>query len=1207
MTTTAADQDLIDSAHEAWEAAIAIEPALGRVDAAQLATIERQIERVDALRVASPYRGVPSSLSQPGSEHEVEARTMIANVYARSAVVAVAAGRADIADRWLGIAVELAVEPELRREIEAARREPEAYRQLAHGRNLMRNGKERAAVKLWTALSKRGSGDPLAALAVAALDAPRPLNGKMPGLGSVNGFGTSFFGRRDRWDDDSYVTTQCITALFVPVFPLSAYRVQDSGDGYMVMAKHRLSRFARIVQLALPAAIVVAIAGAAIHSHLNDPTRLAQQRWDDMSERVAAASTPDVALKLLDDRLGSDDRFRVGASRVESAGAEVVRQTARLVPTPMARAHVDQASRVVRRYLALPTEARGGVARDAMLATLDGWVRQLASAELADARLMLLRQAKEIADARRGGPIDVQIREARITVAQARAEQDPLDSLAILMEAPDTDATRIATDIVKRLADAPSMLVEAGADLDTWLAQSVPDTALRERVVAQRTMALSTRDESKAEELSAAKLAAMQKARPWDQWVAVRLAQEAASEGKLDVAGTRLRKLGPPGLMIREGRMLLGQIASSEGKLDEADALLTGLLGARLERFVAASAELEATVKAIQSTVEGKLRTGDLPYELMTNLQTASEDKQGELVRAWFEKEVDRDAKVIAARAVLEATSDVVPISIASGSVKLRRAQSLDGAARDAMLLEAERAFLAVKSAAEGQPEFQINLGEIYARLGKVSESEAQFKAVLDGGEPRLSLAVAQVYRDIGNTARAKEVATKMYGSGANDIKYASAILMSLLSTDDEEQESWLRKADPSSPYVKAALLEREAHKADEQGKESECAAKYAQAAKMHLAAATGQQVAGFNNAAVAHQNRFECSGDLEAIDEATAAFERAYRVRGDEPIVVGNLAEAHRYKGLLKILGKRVDVRVLRPRTSQIESMIAMLLEGPERDAIRAELLAEPSLRRSRELYAQFQVLAPSNANSYMRQLLDADQRSDVTAAEAIVEAARRAKGLDLSEQRAHHDKAKAGENDAGDIEDSRTALARYDAMLAKKLDPRTRAAVLFMQLGSRSHLALYAGETEHYAVMRRAAKDIESGWPALRLAGFLHGVVIDEAGSAADAKAWLALRRERSAVSALGKLADSGSPLAMAVKSSPQWTEIAALLRADMSRPGIDDLRLARLIGDAALEQRMRAVVDDRLRRLQTELWALLQPWDDEAKEALAYLDRR
>jgi hypothetical protein len=43
---------------------------------------------------------------------------------------------------------------------------------------------------------------------------------------SIQGFGTGLVGRRDFWPDGSYVTTEWIVAMFVPLIPLRSLRIK---------------------------------------------------------------------------------------------------------------------------------------------------------------------------------------------------------------------------------------------------------------------------------------------------------------------------------------------------------------------------------------------------------------------------------------------------------------------------------------------------------------------------------------------------------------------------------------------------------------------------------------------------------------------------------------------------------------------------------------------------------------------------------------------------------------------------------------------------------------------------------------------------------------------------------------------------------------------------------------------------------------------
>lgn len=48
---------------------------------------------------------------------------------------------------------------------------------------------------------------------------------------TFNGIGTKYYGKREKAEDGSYVTTNWIVFLYVPLIPLGSYRVRPLGEG----------------------------------------------------------------------------------------------------------------------------------------------------------------------------------------------------------------------------------------------------------------------------------------------------------------------------------------------------------------------------------------------------------------------------------------------------------------------------------------------------------------------------------------------------------------------------------------------------------------------------------------------------------------------------------------------------------------------------------------------------------------------------------------------------------------------------------------------------------------------------------------------------------------------------------------------------------------------------------------------------------------
>ena len=156
-------------------------------------------------------------------------------------------------------------------------------------------------------------------------------------------------------------------------------------------------------------------------------------------------------------------------------------------------------------------------------------------------------------------------------------------------------------------------------------------------------------------------------------------------------------------------------------------------------------------------------------------------------------------------------------------------------------------------------------------------------------------------------------------------------------------------------------------------------------------------------------------------------------------------------------------------------------------------------------------------------------------------------------------------------------------------------------------SRLGLYKADPAALGRARDAAAEAMRLWPALDGNALIAATLIDEAGLAGDAKAWIAARRMLGASSALAKLVADHAPLAAKILAAKPWADVVTYARADTRRPELGDLRLARVLGDPTLEARTKAVLDDKLERLGLELTIVIDPTDPNAKQDLAELDKR
>ena len=391
-----------------------------------------------------------------------------------------------------------------------------------------------------------------------------------------------------------------------------------------------------------------------------------------------------------------------------------------------------------------------------------------------------------------------------------------------------------------------------------------------------------------------------------------------------------------------------------------------------------------------------------------------------------------------------------------------------------------------------------------------------------------LTLEVARLYRNLGSTARATEVATKLFGSAPAAVRSEAAVLLGLLTEADEAtSERWYREADPASLFARNALLELDARRAMREGQWQRCATLFAQSAKASLEHASAVNSAGYNNAATAYMRAFGCSADVAWLDKAEAAMTRAHQLTPADPIVVGNLVAVLRNRATVRALGRRVDVAALGLDSATARAVVSTLLDRDTAAVIGAELAADRAWVRARALAAQVVVLAPNNPDAYELGFEDAAVRRDVVAATALIEQLRRARALDTSAAADARRRAQSAADDAQD----RAALGAYrdrlSAALARRdLDDRTRAVGHLVRGVVQSRLAVIDGAAATADACGQDLAEAARRWPALDVAHGALACAIDAIALAdRDAERWRQDRRATDAIGALGLEVDLAS----------------------------------------------------------------------------------
>ncbi|MEM9193571.1 MAG: hypothetical protein AAGF12_30635, partial [Myxococcota bacterium] len=704
----------------------------------------------------------------------------------------IAAGRADVGNALLRQALALAPGPQ-RLELECAEREPEPWMALVRGRWLLRQGRFDDADRVLREGRKLASDTDLKKAIDEALATPRPLSGA-PNLFTLNGVGTMLYGQRGHSSDGSYIATLFFTLVFIPVMPLTAYRVVSQGDGgYLFLAKEQLTKVQRWWRLSVP---LMAVMGA---------VALSVGVWWASPERKASGAVADaVALEEQGDGEAALQAYNavlreysgvVDEGTLAPAAAGTIRVLAGRIEEPLTAGRVDEVTRLVVRYEQLPPRFQGGEALDLLLARAERWAGQVGhgSIEDAEASLRVLREVERLSTS----PTPEFLRRVasvELGLADALATDWPIYAVELYSKHPDDDhAVAQGARLLARLADKPSVLVELEPQIERFANAATGMESGRAALEAAKSAledpARATALTSNDPEALAAALARF----PGDQRLTIALAELRRADGEPAEALELLEACGSLGELLDEALTLHAACAAEVNRLEDADRSLSRLVSVRLPNFTEAQRNYGLAANRLVDAIHAQLDRGVFPSDLDRRLQgTFDEARQQEIFQEWLGERVDTDPELMALRAAYEAQSSVVPAALTLGTIKLRRAAGVSGEAKEQLLVEAERAFLAIQGEAEGVPSYHMGLGQVYHRLGKVEEGEAELEALLASGDPDIVLSVAAVYRELGLVGRAREVAEDVFSRGAQPFADSAASFLAVVSDDLDEKEEWL-------------------------------------------------------------------------------------------------------------------------------------------------------------------------------------------------------------------------------------------------------------------------------------------------------------------------------------------------------------------------------------------------------------------------------
>ena len=932
--------------------------------------------RVDMVResMEQMFDDLPGALEEADeAELKARVRTRVADVSGQTAALLYASGNSDGCRRMLEKSVRLSEEPAHRAQYEAGLAEPELYCRYEHATWMLGKGRFDKADKLLKRVMKESRQPALKDSARRALRGPRPIK-KAPSLFTINGCGVGLYGKRDEAPDGSYVATYFICLIFIPVFPLTAYRVREAdGNSYQFYSKDSLGPVTRWWQRLVLAGIAGMFLWSNVDGYLNSPERLGRLALEEA--RTAEATLPrEQAIA----RYSSVIDTQTDATARTQAADAVVRLSLTDLPTPCKRDAVEPVGRVVRSIATQASNALGGAPADRLSERIDACAREIGQETMADARAALT-VVEEALSVTPGKPALIERQGAlKRSLAERLVAERPLQALALYVEIPGKESLEAAQAIIDTFGEAPSLWLEASSTVHAWTQHRDQDRSRSEKVAFYRKQletarATHAKDMALIEEGDEAKLVKALKASPGNQALAVAVAGFARGQGDAKGALATLTALGPLGRLTGEAQMMLGLCHRDLGQLVEADAVLSSLVDERLEPFQRVQRKYAQEADALEERLISQARAGDLPSDVQNRLEVASgsKEQQQKIFGEWLSERMEADPGLERLREEYLRHQPVVTASLMLGMVKLQRANETEGEARQALLGEAERVFLSIRQEAEGNPRFHLGLGQVYHRLGRAEEGDKELRGVVERKDPELTLEVVRVYRDMDKLEQARPLAEEVYSTAKEEAhKHLAAALMARMATDDDEEEKWLRKGDTSSSYIQDSLLELQADRALREGRHEEADKAYAKCVAFRSRDAKHNSSAA-NNAAMSLQGRYLATGDVAHLRAAVRYLEDAVRLAPDNAIAVGNLADTQEYLGTLTVLERWVRTKPLQLTSGEAQELMGVLLGGPLREQVLRAMDADPALRRSQELSQQEQTLAPGKASGWQRQLL--------------------------------------------------------------------------------------------------------------------------------------------------------------------------------------------------------------------------------------------
>lgn len=558
-------------------------------------------------------------------------------------------------------------------------------------------------------------------------------------------------------------------------------------------------------------------------------------------------------------------------------------------------------------------------------------------------------------------------------------------------------------------------------------------------------------------------LVATVQAHPDDVDAASRLALWHEQRGEIQAAKALLLPVKEQ-LGASEGARLLGRILAHEGQFDESYALLQPYTQQHLQALKQAESAYQAKLKDVWDRTIAELNRGQGPAEFFQHYKAAaSEADKQTLLNQYVGGKISADGGVAAQKAQWAQAAKIVPVALELGTVTLYRAREMkDPKQREHTLNEAKETFLAINSVAGNSDQYRLYLGQTYYWLGQADDGQKLFDELLASNKRSAAtlVTVALTLREVGAMAPARRLAEEAYAKGDTQQKYEAADIRALMHEDNEEQITWLKRANPAEPMVVAQLSGAEAVTAAQESR-------MADALRLHLRAAEAYEKmpevpATLNNAANEYFAAYAISADRAQRDKAAEKFQQALALAPSDSILLNNCAQALMAAAAEDVMRGRFDPGRLNEQ-AEVNLLYYVTGSPADRQQLGQALLANVSTAEAMRDYDKLSVLRPKSAESY-ETLLEIYGYTDDAAALRQLRQRVEAAQLDVDVEVGLAKAELSGERDQKDAAEIARGLTFLRDHLARLNGPKDGAA---RAVGRLSLAAMMVSSARHGAAV--------------------------------------------------------------------------------------------------------------------------------------------